>query len=741
MPRHMKDFKPISGVLALLLVIFTTEISIMELFSPVFSGLDDVSASLLDAVILVLLYGLPLYFLVIRPLSERHSEDSALLRSAPMMLFLKMLSVIFLVELLVMLYLSGSFPALQGNARNAADGALTILLSAPPLYWLLSRSKMRVRMAFLADLLGPPIKFYLLLLIMVFLGEHLESQLLQFFHYDGSRFTFKTVDAYLISLFAAPFLWGVLIRPLVRTALFEKTRAAILQAQVIDAIMVIDAQGVIETINPAAERIFGYSAEEVFGRPATLLLSDERQSLEELLRNAITGTNDNIPAESHEFSGRRRDGSLLVMDVSFSKVMQNGRQSYLAIMRDITRRKETEAALMEMTVRLREIFEQTEDAIIFFKPGTCKIIDVNPAAEKLYGYSKEELKEGGIELLVAPENFSRLSMFICGIRNSEIASLEKIVSLGRDGKEVIVSMRGKMIILQGMDIIYVTMQDITTQIQVREKARIIQTKLIQANKMTSLGLLVSGVAHEINNPNNIIMANAQHLSRSWDDALKVLREYYRENGEFLIGGIPFSEMEAHSPQLFAGITDGARRINEIISNLKSFTRPDHQVAKQDVDVNKVVTTAVSILHYELNKYTENLHLDLDEGIPHVKGSSQQLGQVIINLLMNACQSLPGKHCGIWLATGFDAATGEVTTIIRDEGSGISREVGNRIMEPFFTTKLDTGGTGLGLSICQSIIKDHNGFLEFKSEPGNGTTFIVKIPASKPAIEECAKCNK
>ena len=741
MPRNFKEIMPIAGVLALLLlVIFATELVVMVLFFPVFARMDAVSTSILDAAVLALFYGIPLYFLVIRPLFAECAAAGPLPRSAPVNLFLKILAVIFLVEFLIMLFLPVIFPALKGNARNVADAGLTILFSALPLWWLLFRSKMRMRIAFLAELLSTPLKLYILLLFLVFLGDLLESLLLPSILDTGNHFTYEVVDSYLISLFAAPFLWLFMVKPLMRTALLEKTRAAALQAQVIDAIMVIDAEGVIESVNPAAERIFGYSASELTGRSATLLLSDERQSLDELIRDAATGTAGATPPVSHEFAGRRRDGSLLTIDVSLSRVMQNGRQTFLAIMRDVTLRKETEAALRESAIRFRDIFEQTEDAIFFFKPDTCDIIDVNPAAENLYGYSREELKEKGVENLGSPETCSQLCGFIRGIRTSAVSNMGEIVNLRKDGTEIIVSVRGKMVTLQGVKLIYVTMRNITARIRLEEEARHIQTKLIQANKMTSLGLMVSGVAHEINNPNNLIMANAQLLSRSWDDALKILREYHRENGDFLIGGIPFHEMEAHSPQLFAGIVDGARRIEEIIGNLKNFARQEHKVAKRDVDVNKVVTTAVSLLHHELIKYTENFHLDLDKGIPHVNGSGQQLGQVIINLLLNAGQSLPDKSCGIWVATAFDTAAGQVVITVRDEGQGITQEAAGRVMEPFFTTKLDCGGTGLGLSICQSIVKDHSGFLEFTSGPGNGTIFIVKIPAGKPAIEECAKCN-
>jgi signal transduction histidine kinase len=117
------------------------------------------------------------------------------------------------------------------------------------------------------------------------------------------------------------------------------------------------------------------------------------------------------------------------------------------------------------------------------------------------------------------------------------------------------------------------------------------------------------------------------------------------------------------------------------------------------------------------------------------GNSQQLGQVISNLLMNACHALPDKRCGVWLETRFNETTDQVTISVRDEGCGMSREESIRIMEPFFTTKLDSGGTGLGLFISQSIIKEHGGSLHFISEQGKGSTFIVTLPTGKTASRE------
>jgi signal transduction histidine kinase len=183
------------------------------------------------------------------------------------------------------------------------------------------------------------------------------------------------------------------------------------------------------------------------------------------------------------------------------------------------------------------------------------------------------------------------------------------------------------------------------------------------------------------------------------------------------------------------IIEGSRRINEIVNNLKGFARQDRLVMMENLDVNRVATAAVSILLHEINKFTDNFHLELAERIPDVKGNSQQLGQVIINLLMNACQSLSTRESGIWLTTSFDAASNQVTIAVRDEGSGVSPDDLGRIMEPFYSTKLDQGGTGLGLSISRSIVTNHHGSLEFVTEMGKGTLFSVHIPAGEPAAQE------
>lgn len=742
MPRHsLESEQPATppGVITLLLVtVFVTEFAVMELFIPLLSRWGPIFASILDAVVLVLFFATPVWFFIVSPLFGTKAAEESGLRRARAALFMKTLAVIFFGEFLAMLIMSYLMPHENSHLQGMVDAFLSILFCAFPLWWLLSRLETGKRKISVTCLLATPLKLYLILLSIVFLTDLLQDLLILYFLPETSTFSRKYIDALLTTLVAAPFLWWIVTRPLQKAALREKIRSSTIQAQMVDALVATDAAGRIVIFNPAAEIIFGYKAAEVTGKTAALLFGDEQQDLDVLVRAAPAGDGNRGQLTFHEMVGKRRDGSTLTMDVSISKILLEEGLEFLLILRDITTRREVETSLWENATRFRQLFEQSEDAIIFFKPGTCSIIDFNATAEKLYGYTKAELHARGLECLTRATDFGRLSNLVCTMRRDEMSYLDRIDNLRMDGTEIIVSVRGKMITLQGVDIVYCTIRDITERIRMEEEARSIQAKLIHTNKMTSLGILVSGVAHEINNPNNFIMANSQLLAKIWEDARKILREYYRENGEFSVGGIPFSELDAQSPHLFAGILDGTRRINEIIASLKGFARQERIVTESDVDVNQVAKAAVSMLRHELVKYTENFHLELAENIPKVKGSSQQLGQVFINLLTNACHALPDRHAGVWMTTGFDAAAGQVSITVRDEGSGITREVKSRIMEPFFTTKLDEGGTGLGLSISNSIIKEQHGSLEFSSEPDQGTTFIVRLPAGEPAVEEYAK---
>jgi PAS domain S-box-containing protein len=292
--------------------------------------------------------------------------------------------------------------------------------------------------------------------------------------------------------------------------------------------------------------------------------------------------------------------------------------------------------------------------------------------------------------------------------------VETSVSLFRDSN-------GKVIGFRGIG------RDVTERKQMEEQAKVHQQQLMQAGKMVALGTLVSSVAHEINNPNNFIMLNTPLLKEVWQQILPIIDEYHEENRDFMIGGMRYKDMRDRIPKLFSGISDGSKRIKQIVEDLRDFVRRDASDMNQSVDVNNVLKSAVSLLSNMITKSTSHFSVKYGENLPLLKGNSQRLEQVIINLIQNACQALPDIRRGISLLTSYNEKTWSIVVKVQDEGGGIPPEVLPHITDPFFTTKFDSGGIGLGLSISSRIVKEHGGTLNFTSEAGKGTTAEITLP--------------
>jgi len=245
-------------------------------------------------------------------------------------------------------------------------------------------------------------------------------------------------------------------------------------------------------------------------------------------------------------------------------------------------------------------------------------------------------------------------------------------------------------------------------------------------------ILVSCVAHEINNPTNYILHNAQLVAQIWEDAVPILEEYYQEHGEFSLGGLelPFDEVRMIMPRLIAGIADGSCRIRNIINSFKAYARTGSAGAGALFSINTVVLNSLSLLRDEISRHTDEIALNLQDHLPSLRGSAQRMEQVVVNLLTNALESLPSRQSGIVLSTSLDAETGNLVLTIRDEGHGMDKDTLERITEPFFSTRKDSGGTGLGLYITRMIVHEHGGQLHFASEPGVGTLVTVVLPQER-----------
>jgi signal transduction histidine kinase len=254
-----------------------------------------------------------------------------------------------------------------------------------------------------------------------------------------------------------------------------------------------------------------------------------------------------------------------------------------------------------------------------------------------------------------------------------------------------------------------------------------QDKLIQADKMASLGILVSGVAHEINNPNALILLNTSILKEAYADAIEILEEYYRQHGDFSLGGLPYSRMRQEVPRLSDEVQESARRIRRIVDDLKDFSRRDDAALSTFFALNPVVEAALRLVDPTLRQATAHFHLELASDLPEICGSPQRIEQVVINLVLNACQALTDRSGTITVITRLNSTATRVVLEVRDSGGGILPEHLPHLTDPFFTTKREIGGTGLGLAISAGIIEKHGGILEFASTPGVGTIVTVHLP--------------
>jgi polar amino acid transport system substrate-binding protein len=183
--------------------------------------------------------------------------------------------------------------------------------------------------------------------------------------------------------------------------------------------------------------------------------------------------------------------------------------------------------------------------------------------------------------------------------------------------------------------------------------------------------------------------------------------------------------------LVSGISEGADRIQKIVQALKNFARKDTGDLNQTVDVNAVIRTSLVIMNSFIKQSTDFFSVEYGQNLFPVHGNAQQLEQVIINLITNACEALPGKEKKITVSTRLFTKTNKIVIEVQDEGMGISSEDLQFIFDPFFTTKRASGGIGLGLSTSHTIVRNHGGEFLFQSKPGKGTTARVILPV-KPS---------
>jgi signal transduction histidine kinase len=274
-------------------------------------------------------------------------------------------------------------------------------------------------------------------------------------------------------------------------------------------------------------------------------------------------------------------------------------------------------------------------------------------------------------------------------------------------------------------------RDMTEDKHLRDNNRQQELQLMEASKMSALGTLVAGVAHEINNPNQTIQINSGLLQQVWEDTRKILDEYVSMHGPIKLGGLQYSGGAGAHADLINDINIGAEQIKTVVGRLRTFSRPydgiHDNINGAKIQLNDAVGPALALLRHAIRKGTDNFHSNLQDKLPAIQANRQQIQQIVINLVLNALEFLPDRSHGIWVDTWLNTEQSCVELRVRDEGIGIKPEELDQVMDPFYTTRREQGGTGLGLSITHSLLQELGGTIHFESKPGKGTLVVVCLP--------------
>ncbi len=376
----------------------------------------------------------------------------------------------------------------------------------------------------------------------------------------------------------------------------------------------------------------------------------------------------------------------------------------------------------------KALAENANDAILLLSRDG-RIVYANGRAAETSGYSPAALRNRHFRDFILPDELAGLEQrFAARMKGRGVPPYYETWILNSRGKSLPVEITGARTTWHNEPADVVILRDISERKQTEEQLRNQQQQLLRADKLASIGALVAGVAHEVNNPNQAVTLNTRFLAEGLPALFTLAETQEQADDSIRVAGLPYGEFKKAAASSLEEIGQSTVRIDRIVQELKSFVRSEGRGGEESTDINQVVRTVTDMCRHLIRKSTDNFRLVLAEHLPPVAADRIRLEQVILNLVQNACQALPDRSRALAVSTARDPAGDRVMIEVRDRGIGISEEDLPRITDPFFTTKRESGGTGLGLSVSSRIIAEHGGSLSVQSRMGEGTTAVVLLPA-------------
>ena len=481
-------------------------------------------------------------------------------------------------------------------------------------------------------------------------------------------------------------------------------------AAAVDGLVIIDQDSVIESFNPAAERIFGYRADEVIGRNVSMLMPQPYRGEHDGYVSYYQRTGQaSIIGRGREVSGLRRDGSVFPMYLAVGElVTEHDGRHFVGIIRDISRVKETEASLREREAQLRLLFDHTPVGILMCD-AQGRITAVNSALCSLLGRDEYGMLAGDFMSMMHGEDRGSCQAELQRLVDGELELMVHDLRLQRpDGDVVHATLHCALVHIPGGEpMVVVQIVDRTDQINAEIDAREHRERLAHVGRLTTMGEMASGIAHELNQPLTAIATYAQATRRllaagagSKEDLEDALEQIGRQ----------------------------AERAGEIIRRLRSFVRK-HEAGSERVDVNEQLRSVARLADVDARAHQARVDMALADRLPPVMADAIQIQQVILNLIRNAIESMVDEPVDrrIVTITSLLPNRDRVEVQVADRGMGIPPSLADRLFTPFLTTK--SAGMGLGLTISSSIITAHGGKLWFTPNPGGGACFHFTLPVA------------
>ncbi|HMR32642.1 MAG TPA: PAS domain S-box protein [Geminicoccaceae bacterium] len=486
--------------------------------------------------------------------------------------------------------------------------------------------------------------------------------------------------------------------------------ARIVVAAALDSVIGMDAEGRVVAFNPAAERTFGYAAAEALGRPvADLIVPEElRPAHRAAVRRHLDGGPAHILGRRTEMPARRADGSALTVELIVVEGVEGaGGARYVAYLRDLTEQRRAEEQLRASEAQLRSIVDDQTELICRASPS-FELTFCNAAHARLWGCSPAELVGRDFFTTIPPRLHAELRAGLEALTPDDPILYGENEKVFADGSvrwfewlnRALFDARGRLTGYQSVG------RDVTERRAHAEELERHRNALARSERLAAFGSLLAGVAHELNNPLSVVLTQSVLLHEHAADP----------------------EVLQRAERIRAAADRCARTIRSFLAIARSKAP-----SRGRVRLAGVVESTLELTAYGLRASGVAVETVLAADLPDVWGDADQLGQVAMNLVVNAEQALRGRAGPRRLRIAASSAGATVVLEVADNGPGIPAEQRSRIFDPFYTTKPVGGGTGLGLAICHGIVEAHGGGIEVDEAPGGGARFRVTLPTADDAV--------